>query len=162
MSIIFNAEEIFDIAIQIEKNGAEFYKKASENTEETQAKKILMDLVNMELAHEKIFISLKKELLKNETEKTVFDPYDELAQYLKAFADGHVFNLSNPTDLLTGNESLNDVFKIAIQLEKDSIVLYLGMKELVPGDYGKDKIDKIIGQEMGHIRILSKQMQTVD
>jgi len=29
------------------------------------------------------------------------------------------------------------------------------MKELVPTKFGKDKIDKIIKEEMGHIRFLS-------
>ena len=43
----------------------------------------------------------------------------------------------------------------AIGLEKDSIIFYLGMKELVPENLGKNRIDKIIKEEMGHIRLLS-------
>ena len=52
-------------------------------------------------------------------------------------------------------EKIRKILKAAIGLEKESIVFYLGMKELVPTKFGKDKIDKIIKEEMGHIRFLS-------
>jgi hypothetical protein len=32
------------------------------------------------------------------------------------------------------------------------------MKDLVPDKLGKDELDKIIKEEMGHIRILSKEL----
>ena len=32
------------------------------------------------------------------------------------------------------------------------------MKEMVPETYGKDKLDKIIKEEMGHIKMLSKEL----
>jgi rubrerythrin len=159
MSIIFNAEEIFDLAIQIEKNGAAFYKKAAGNTSDAGLKDILNQLVDMEIDHEKTFTALKSKLVSSGQEATTFDPYEELAMYLKAFADGHVFDLSDPSASLTGNESGVDILKKAIGLEKDSIVLYLGMKDLIPENLGKDKIDAIISQEMGHIRLLSGKLK---
>ncbi|MBN2532379.1 MAG: ferritin family protein [Spirochaetales bacterium] len=161
MSIIFNAEEIFDLAIQIEKNGAQFYKTISDSTGNPEIKKTLLQLAEMERKHEKTFQDLKDELITG-TEQTVYDPYNELALYLKAFADGYVFDLIDPARSLTGQESETTVLKTAIQLEKDSIVLYLGMKELVPPDFGKEKIDKIIKEEMGHIRLLSVQLRSIE
>ena len=161
MSIIFNAEEIFDLAIQIERNGDAFYKKASENTGNSQLKETLTELAKMEIDHENTFQELKKKLCKSDKEQTVFDPYDELQSYLKAFADGHVFDLKDPSQSLSGNESGIDILKKAIGLEKDSIVLYIGMKELVPKDLGRDMIDKIIGEEMGHIQLLSTQLRSI-
>ncbi|MBN2440419.1 MAG: ferritin family protein [Spirochaetales bacterium] len=161
MSIIFNAEEIFNLAIQIEKNGAAFYKKAANNTKDANLKGVLNGLVTMEINHEKTFEDLKKGLLSSHKEQTTFDPYDELALYLKAFADGHVFDLSDPSASLTGNESGPAILKKAIGLEKDSIVLYIGLKDLVPKEFGQDKIDKIIAEEMGHIRLLSDQLRAI-
>lgn len=49
----------------------------------------------------------------------------------------------------------------AIVAEKDSIVFYLGMMQFVPEELGKDKLGKIIKEEMGHIRILSKELVTL-
>jgi rubrerythrin len=54
--------------------------------------------------------------------------------------------------------TMKDILKAAIGAEKDSIVFYLGMKELVPAKLGKDKIDDIIKEEMSHIRLLSARL----
>jgi len=48
--------------------------------------------------------------------------------------------------------------KAAITAEKDSIVFYLGMKEAVPENLGKGRIEKIIKEEMGHIKFLSSKL----
>lgn len=58
----------------------------------------------------------------------------------------------------------DEIFEIAEQIErngaslKDSIVFYLGMKEMVPENFGKAKIDAIIKEEMTHIKLLSKEL----
>jgi rubrerythrin len=162
MSVVFNVEEIFDLAIQIEKNGAKFYKKTAEFADDPGTKETLDNLAEMEKEHEDRFKKLKDELVKPGTAQTVFDPYDELALYLKAFADGHVFDLSDPTQSISGKEDQMIVLRKAIGFEKDSIVFYLGMKELVPGDSEKDKIDTIIKEEMGHIQLLSTRIRSMN
>jgi rubrerythrin len=53
---------------------------------------------------------------------------------------------------------MKEVLKAAIEAEKDSIVFYLGMKDIVPDALGKKRIDDIIKEEMGHIRLLSKEL----
>jgi rubrerythrin len=47
---------------------------------------------------------------------------------------------------------------VAMDMEKDSIVFYLGMKEMVPERLGKDRIDGIIKEEMGHLALLGKEL----
>ena len=53
---------------------------------------------------------------------------------------------------------MEEILKEAILAEKDSIVFYLGMKELVPENFGKTKIDAIIKEEMAHINLLSSKL----
>jgi rubrerythrin len=50
------------------------------------------------------------------------------------------------------------ILKSAITAEKDSIVFYLGMKEAVAESLGKGRIDHIIKEEMGHIKLLSGKL----
>lgn len=50
---------------------------------------------------------------------------------------------------------------MAIGLEKDSIVFYLGMKEAVPQRSGRDKIEGIIKEEMRHMATLSRELETL-
>jgi rubrerythrin len=54
-----------------------------------------------------------------------------------------------------------EILKSAIEAEKDSIVFYLGMKEGVPEKLGKGRLEAIIKEEMGHIRVLSKEQTIV-
>jgi len=42
--------------------------------------------------------------------------------------------------------------------EKDSIVFYLGMKDMVPAKLGKNRLDDIIKEEMEHIKIIGKKL----
>ena len=74
-------------------------------------------------------------------------------------ADQHVFDVkADPSARLSAGQAANEVLGIAIGLEKDSIVFYLGLKELVPERFGKERLDGIIQEEFGHISTLSEKM----
>lgn len=152
MALDFNADEIFEMAEQIERNGGVFYRNAAE-TVSGDEKEFLLELAKMEDDHEVTFAGLRKELSGKEKESSTFDPNEEAPQYLKALADSRVFFEKdlNPS-------TMEDILKSAIAAEKDSIVFYLGMKDLVPEKLGKDKIDDIIKEEMGHIKLLSNRL----
>jgi rubrerythrin len=53
---------------------------------------------------------------------------------------------------------MKEILKAAIVAEKDSIAFYLGMKDAVSDNRGKQRIEAIIKEEMQHIRILSKEL----
>ena len=161
VSIGFNVDEIFQMAEQIERNGAYFYKKAASGAE-PQTAQVLLQLSAMEEEHEKTFTRMRAELSEKERNAMVPDPENQAAAYLRAWTDGQVFNVrSNPAERLTGREKAEDIWRIAIGLEKDSIVFYLGMKDAVPERLGRDKIDRIIKEEMVHIAILSGKLETL-
>ncbi len=153
MSYAFNAEEIFMMAEQIERNGAKFYQEAAQNVSAPEDKELLLGLAGMEDEHEKTFQIMRSQLSEKEKEATVFDPEGEAVQYLKALADTRVF-FEKTIDL----SSMKSILKAAIEAEKDSIVFYLGMKDAVPEKFGKQKIEAVIREEMHHIRILSKEL----
>ncbi len=48
---------------------------------------------------------------------------------------------------LTGDETMVQVIDTAIGLEKESILFYLGLKDIVPPKLGRVKIDEIIEEE---------------
>ena len=157
--ITFNADEIFEIAEQIERNGAKFYRKAAEPAEGAN-KDLLLRLAAMEDDHEKTFVEMRAELAAGEKQPTVFDPDDEAVLYLQAAADGKVFG-ADPSEALSGAEAMKDILTIAVSLEKDSIVFYQSMKAVVPAAAGLEKLDDIIKQEIGHILDLTKQLEAL-
>ena len=153
MSYDFNADDIFEMAEQIERNGAIFYRKAAADMTDPDAKNFLSDLAVMEDAHEKTFSAMRKKLTEAEKASTVFDPGDEAASYLKALADTRIF-FEKEID----TTSMQAILKAAILAEKDSIVFYLGMKDLVPDSLGQSRLDGIIKEEMSHINLLSRRL----
>ncbi len=152
----FTADDVFEMAEQLERNGAKFYQDAAQHADSPEYKKRLEELSQMEVEHEKIFVKLRLELSGEEKVSTAFDPQNESVLYLRALADTKVF-FEKEIDL----SSMESVLKAAILAEKDSIVFYLGMREMVPGKYGKDKLDKIIKEEMGHIKILGNELKAL-
>jgi rubrerythrin len=153
MSYDFNADEVFEMAEQMERNGAQFYRDAAETVADPSNKEMLIGLSKMEEAHEKIFESMRAELTAAEKASTVFDPSGEASLYLRALVDSRVF-FKKEIELT----SMMEILKSAIEAEKDSIVFYLGMKEAVAENLGKGRIDAIIKEEMAHIQMLSKEL----
>jgi rubrerythrin len=158
MSAIFNAEEIFRIAEQIERNGVLFYEKAAERFQ-GEARQRLAALSVMEKVHGQLFTAMRKEIFEGDSRDAMPDPDQEVQKYLAAFADGTIFTVkSDPAGLLTGTESPEEIIRLAIQLEKDSVVFYVGIREAVPELMGRDKIEKIIKEEMSHITLLGEAL----
>jgi rubrerythrin len=153
MAFDFNADDVYEIAEQIEKNGADFYQKASGAVNDARYKKLLLDLATMELFHRKTFTEMRAALSAEEKKPTVFDPNDEAVLYLKALADMRVFYQKE-----IDYASIEAVLMTALSAEKDSIVFYVGMKDLVPSKLGKEKIDAIINEEKKHIQLLGGEL----
>lgn len=153
MSHAYSADEIFDMAEQIEKNGAKFYRDAAGSASDSETKDFLLMLAKMEDNHLRTFSDMRAKLSVKETESPTFDPNNEASLYLKSLADSKIF-FHKAVD----TSSLEEVFKAAIVAEKDSIAFYLGMKDLVPVHLGQDKLDEIIKEEMKHIRILNDKL----
>lgn len=160
---MFNIDEIFEMAEQIERNGVVFYTKAAEMFPEYTKKSIFLKLAEMEKEHEKRFHQMRLELAKKERELSQFlDPQGEAAAYLRAMVSGKVFDPKlDPTTRFGQVKSVSEVIRIAIDVEKDSIIFYLGLKEMVPQGLGRDKIELIVREEMSHVTILSDLLEKI-
>jgi len=157
MAMPFNADEVFEMAEQIERNGAKFYRAAAKKFGDL--KDTLLDLAAMEDEHVKTFAAMRAELSAGEQEALVFDPDGEAQMYLKVMADGHVFDLkADPTEKLAGLDSPEALLKMAMGLERDSIAFYVGLKDGVSAKAGKDKVEAIIKEEIGHIALLNEKL----
>jgi rubrerythrin len=159
MSQIFNADEIFNIGIEIEKNGEKFYETAVALTDNEKNKKMFTQLAKMEKDHILLFENLMQKAGEDKSFQDAFDPDNQAHSYLKAIADAHIF-LSNQDipGMVKQCATAEEVLKMAITFEKDSVVLYSSMKKIVPENLGRDKIDWLIEEEIKHVVMLSKQL----
>ena len=104
---------------------------------------------------------MRKQLTERQREAPVADPDDEAGLYLQAFAEGLVFDPdSAPEDLLGPSPSPGEILHAAIGLEKDSIVFYVGIKNMVPRRRGQRRIEEILQEEMRHVTQLSDWLRS--
>ncbi len=160
MGILFNADEVFEMAIQTEENGAAFYRRAAELHSGQDDVALLLALAEAEDKHKKTFWEMRSTLAGIEKESGGHDPYDEAVLYLDAIADSSGGEGSpKVADSLTGTETLRDILGTAIQLEKNSILFYVGLVDVVPERLGRKKVQDIINQEKAHLAGLVRELR---
>ena len=155
----FNAGEVFKIALDIEENGRQFYEKAQKKTDDLAVKQIFQELGLEEIKHKEKFSELMAELPEATTGSTVWDPDNEVDQYLKMMADMHVFRKGDNVDKkLESVDNAEEALLLAIQFEKDSIVFFAEMQTLSEDKLAKDRIGQLVQEEQGHLKRLSLQL----
>ncbi|MBA7695461.1 hypothetical protein ES703_104089 [subsurface metagenome] len=106
MAITFNANEIFEMAEEIERNGAKFYRQAAEKAADKETKQMLLDMADMEGGHLKIFEEMRSQLSGQERGWTIFDPDNQSVLYLQEMADARGYEGKiTPAKELTGTNS---------------------------------------------------------
>jgi len=157
MGITFNAEEIFQVAIRIEENGAAFYRKAADFSQAGAHKKLLESLATMEDGHKKIFLDMKAKIADEFADEKTYDPFEEAALYLEALADSHGGEgTPSVTEHLTGKETIQEIVDIALDLELKSILYYTGLLDFVPVRLGPEHVGRIIEEEKKHVAQLQQ------
>lgn len=154
MSVFFAGEEILEMAIRIEENGKAFYESLAKSAKEESLRRLFTYLAGEEKKHIAAFQGLRR--LSKETIITAPYEWEEAATYLKALADTKVFtDYSEGTALMKKAETPLGAIDVAISFEKESILFYDGMLDIVT-EQGKKVVEEVIEQEKDHIRKLSE------
>lgn len=149
MAIRYNANEVFNIAVRVEENGAEFYRRAARM--HPKHADLLGKMADMEDEHRKTFATMARSISSLGGE-VVNDPNAESIIYLESIADAHGGEGALGVMAgLTGSETVADILDMAVHAEKRSILFYVGLKDLVPESLGRKHIDRIIAEEKQHV-----------
>ncbi len=163
MSITFNADEIFEMAEEMERSGAKFYRSAASKASSQKIKQLLLDMAAMEDGHLETFKKMRNSLGEQEKEVLTFDPDNEAAMYLQTLADSNgTEGKVSQTIELTGQETTREIFEIAVNSEKDAVVFYSSLRNCVSVKAGRDKVDDIIKEEVGHIAVLNQHLAALE
>ena len=153
MSISFSGSELINIAIGIERRGIAFYDIMIRSSENAATRDVFQYLANMERGHIQIFQSMLTEADKYQISETYAGEY---ATYLQALVDSVVFTDDMVTsEMATQADSDIEALELAIGAEKDSILFYYEMKDIMPKRV-QPTVDKIITEEKSHLRQLSE------
>lgn len=162
MAAMFNANEVYQMGVEIEKNGRAFYEAAAERAEDPAIEKLFKELSAWEDGHVMLFENLKNDLPPDAGGFDVADPDGEMGRYLKANADSHVFVVNKDMSALVQScGSPQETLELAIRFEKDSVALYSSMKNVVPADLGREKIERLIQEELSHVSYLQAQIDSL-
>ncbi len=160
----FNAGEVFKIALKIEDNGRLFYEKAAARPFPEAVKQLFQNLAKEEIGHKAIFQKFLNDLPPSATAATVWDPDNELDQYLKMMADQHVFNrpAAELEALAAGQDNYREAVQLAMSFERDSIVFFLELAESSDNDESRAWIGRLVGEERKHLKRLVEFLEKID
>ncbi len=153
MSISFSGSELVDIAIGIERNGITFYDVMARSTKNAVTRDFFQYLADTEREHIKIFQGMLAEADTWQMPALYAQEYDD---YLRALVDSSIFSDEKITSVVaTEANNYIQALELAIGAEKDSILFYNEMKEVI-SQRAKDILDKIITEEKSHLKKLSE------
>jgi rubrerythrin len=153
MSIVFSSNELINAAINIERRGISFYDVMAKSTDNEEAKAVFEGLVSMEREHIRIFEGMLSEgYERQQPEESV----QEYSGYLQALIDDAIFT----DDAITSEMAMqadSDIkaLELGISAEKDSILFYYEMRDLMPKK-NTAVINGIIAEEKSHLQQLSE------
>jgi rubrerythrin len=146
---MFTLGEIIDLAIRIEKNGENTYRKAQEEVSNPSLASMLQWLAEDEVEHEKWFARLKEEV-----ETTEEDP--KLEEMGKAILQGvlgdQAFSIKDAD--FSRIEDINSLLELSVEFEKDTILFYEMLSAFIDDKETLRQLDKIIEEENRHVQVL--------
>jgi len=159
MFISLSGNDLINLAIDIERRGIAFYDIMARSTDNEAARDLFQHLVEMERGHIKIFQDM---LDKVDTSQTTKESNRECTDYLRSLVDNAVFN----DDLVTSEmasqvDSDIKALELGISAEKDSLLFYYEMKDIMP-QKAQPTLNKIIVEEKSHLRGLSELKQRLE
>jgi len=153
MGSVFEASDIFEIAMRIEENGCNFYRYAVQITTDKEAKEMFAWLAGEEDKHKMLF---KDMLSKIEAQAPPESYPGEYGEYLHDYADNNLIFKKDVMDAemarITDTPSAID---FAIRRELDSILYYHEIKGFVHASEHA-AIERIINEERKHFKMLSE------
>jgi len=151
--ISFSDSELINIAIGIERRGIAFYDIMTRSTQNAVAHDAFQYLTDMERQHIQIFQDMLGEADKYQIPETHAGEY---TAYLQALVDSAVFTNDFATsEMATRVGSDIEAVELAISAEKDSILFYYEMKDIMP-QRAQPTVNKLIAEEKSHLRQLSE------
>lgn len=156
---VFSDLEGLRIAIEMERRGESFYRRAARVSKSEETITMLLSLANDELHHRAEFERLYKIEAESGLSDQAYD--DETNAYLTAIAAEVVF----PRGLMglkdEGFENPAAVLNHAIASEKDSILFYSELQSRTGDAHAKDVFAEIVRQERGHMFRLQRQLELI-
>jgi rubrerythrin len=151
---MFTLSEIIDLAIRIEKNGENAYRKAQEEVSNPSLASMLQWLAEEEVEHEKWFTRLKEKA-------ATLAENPKLEEMGKAILQGvlgdQAFSIKDAD--FSKIEDINSLLELSVEFEKDTILFYEMLRAFIDDEETLSQLDKIIEEEKRHVQLLEEFLE---
>ncbi|MBC8419804.1 MAG: ferritin family protein [Pseudomonadota bacterium] len=146
---MFTLGEIIDVAIRIEKNGRNTYRKAQGEVSSSSLASMLQWLADDEAEHEEWFSGLKEKVgIKVEDPKL-----EEMGRaILQNVLGDRAFSITDAD--FSKIENVKSLLELSIEFEKDTIIFYEMLRSFMDDIEVLSGLDKIIEEESRHVKEL--------
>jgi rubrerythrin len=155
MVTLFKANDAALAAMEIETRGEKFYLGLAEKTEDSRTRKLFEHLAGEEIRHKATFQALYERL--GEVSLPAGSNAAEFSTYMNALIDTHTLFRESDAALMENVKSRKDAILKAMVFEKESILFFMEMREMVP-EREKKFIDECIDEERDHLRQLNEML----
>ncbi len=146
----FASNEIIEMALDIEKNGLEFYDHLSRNFEDAGKRELFSYLASQEAQHVRDFKMLSEAL----AEETNIEFWEEAEKYLKSVVEDKIFPNASEMIAKAKTMQLEEIVNFALGIEKETIIFYEQILDCSKAERSKEILRKIIHEEVGHVKTL--------
>ena len=153
-------DSLLSVAIAIETNGAEYYRDAADIAPAEMRDEFLL-FAEVEDKHAKKFESMKNDLAEDNKKIVRLELTEQQEKYFQCIVNNAAFITPGAAPKLTGNETMGELLKNAIDDEKDTIVFYQCLRNAIKDDKLVSIIGLIIDEELGHMFELTSRLEAM-
>jgi len=149
--------EILAVAMNLEKEGYDFYDGAAGRAKTHETKDVFLKLRDDEAEHRRVFGDMLKSLPGGDSTGYFGAVNAEIASYLRTLIDAGVFKSIDKAAVKRPGDV--QALEIGVAVEKDSILFYSATQKSSVNPKAKEMMSKIIDVEKGHLVALSNRLR---
>ena len=154
MSMLMSEQEIFSMAMEIEKSGKAFYNTILNSAPDEKTEDLFSFLAKEEQRHYDFFHKLS-EMSGNLIIQD--EDWEDISEYIKATTDSRFFIGEEKAIQAAKNvNNIREAIDIAISFEKDTLLFFYELLNVTP-EGSKEAAKKIVDEEKRHILLLSEK-----
>ena len=150
---VLSAYEAMQIAMELERDGFQFYKIAARQARNGRVRAVFQKLAREEMAH---LVTIERDILpKFKAGEYDFDDEGQGLGYLLAIKRADIVD-TKISPQLAANFPATDVaaLDLGIETEQESVVFYRHLAEIVPNPDGKTAFNRLADEEKQHMELL--------
>jgi len=158
MAAIFNSDEVFQMAMQLEETRRTFYEALAHECPNRQVATLCGQLAGQEMEHYNLFKKMREQMArKTDSRRLSLEELDFVTALLE---DKVVLDADQARkNALRGNA--REMLDLAIKMEKDSVLFYAELAGAV-GPKDAAAVQEIIKEEKKHVRDLIAARRNLD